>query len=40
MLGLMSMLIGCSKPDYSKPHKYIETTGYGEGWASTETNKK
>lgn len=39
LMGLLGMLIGCSKPDYSKPHEYIKAIGYGEGWASTEENK-
>jgi hypothetical protein len=26
------------KPDYSKPHEYIDVTGYGPGWASMEGN--
>lgn len=39
LVGLLAALIGCSKPDYSKPHEYIEAIGYGEGWKSTESNK-
>ncbi|MDO8438450.1 MAG: hypothetical protein Q7S69_09915 [Nitrosomonadaceae bacterium] len=39
IVGLMSMLIGCSKPDYSKPHEYLNAIGYGDGWVSTENNE-
>lgn len=39
IVGLMSVLIGCSKPDYSKPHEYLKAVGYGEGWVSTENNE-
>ena len=37
-ITLLAALIGCSKPDYSKPHEYIKAVGYGEGWVSTEDN--
>lgn len=37
---LLVVLIGCSKPDYSKPHEYIEVHGYGDGWKNTENNKR
>lgn len=37
-ISLLAMLIGCSKPDYSKPHESIKAVGYGEGWVSTEDN--
>lgn len=40
LLCLLTALFGCSKPDYSKPHEYIKVIGYGEGWVSTESNKR
>lgn len=39
IVSLMSMLIGCGKPDYSKPHEYLKAVGYGERWVSTENNE-
>lgn len=35
----VSALVGCSKPDYSKPHEYIDAIGYGENWAETQDNE-
>lgn len=31
---------GCGKADPNKPHEYIQVTGYGEGWSSTENNTR
>lgn len=36
LIGLL--LVGCGKPDYSKPHEYIRAIGYGENWVSTNDN--
>lgn len=38
MLALLAS--GCGKTDHNKPHEYIEVTGYGEGWSSTEKNAR